>query len=377
MDKGAQELLGLIRSGQAVSRGQLVKVSGLARATVATRLDQLIDSGLIVGHAQVRDTGGRPAERLSINPDRGVLLVVDMGGSHTRVGIADLAGRLLGSRDHFVDVNEGPERLFEIVERDFDEMLGTLGRSAESVFGIGIGIPGPVEHETGRIVSPPTMRGWDGYVVPDRFREKFAAPVAVDKDANIMALGEYRALDSDARDVLVLKVGMGIGAGIIANGRIVRGGQGAAGDLGHLPRRNGVLCRCGQVGCVEATAGGWAIASSLRDAGYSGVRTSDDILELSRAGNPDAVDQLRQAGQRLGEVTADAVGLLNPTLVIVGGNLASSSDALLAGIRERIYERSHPLATKNLRIVTSVLGRNAGLVGAAILAADTAFQVPN
>ncbi|HML50514.1 MAG TPA: ROK family transcriptional regulator [Propionicimonas sp.] len=373
MDDVAVRLLELIRSGQAVSRAQLVQESGFARGTVSSHLDRLIDVGLVASDAFVRDTGGRPAERLIINPNRGILLGADIGGSHTRVGIMDLGGEILQIRDHDLDVNQGPEAVLGLVYDEFEALLAAHSRAADDVMGIAIGIPGPVEHTTGTVVQPPTMSGWDGFVVPRFSRTRFAAPVAVDKDANLLALGEYRALEGAVRDVLVLKVGMGIGAGIIANGQIVRGGQGAAGDLGHLPRRGGAPCRCGQEGCAEATAGGWAIARALREAGVADVHTSQAVIDLADQKEPMVLDLLRSAGDRLGEILADVVGFLNPSRVIIAGNLASSSEVLLAGIRRRVYEDSHPLATKSLVISTAQLGNIGGLAGAAQLAGDVAF----
>lgn len=377
MDEIAASLLGLIRSGAATSQAQLVRSTGLARATVARRLDALQSSGLVRADAYVRGTGGRPADRLVIDGARKFLLGADVGGSHTRVAIADLLGTLIEVTDHDIDVNDGPDAVLGTVQAAFLELLERQSATPARVAGIAVGIPGPIEQSTGRVVSPPTMRGWDGIDVPAAFTERFDAPIVVDKDANIIAIGEYAHVPPAVRDVLLLKVGMGIGAGIIANGEILRGGQGAAGDLGHLPRPGGERCRCGQFGCAEATAGGWAIARVLERDGGMAVATSADIDALARDGHPLVLDLLRRAGHRLGDVLADAVGMLNPTLVIVGGNLAPASPALLDAIRERVAERSHPLATKNLRIELGALGAEAGLTGAVKLAGDAAFAWPH
>ncbi len=373
MDDITATLLGLIRSGEAASRAQLVRATGLARATVAHRLDLLLAAGLVRVDALVRDTGGRPADRLVLNESRGWLLGADVGGTHIRTAVMDLQGAILDVRDHELDVDEGPERVLGLVRNDFVELLEARSANPVDAFGIAIGLPGPVEQSTGRVVSPPTMRGWDGAAVPDFFAELFAAPVVVDKDANIMAIGEHSALAQPVDDVLLLKVGMGIGAGIIANGRILRGMQGAAGDLGHLPRKGGAPCRCGQEGCAEATAGGWAIVRELHAAGRRDAVSSADLVALAQARDPLVLELLRSAGHRLGDVLADAVGVLNPGLVIVAGNLAPASDDLIAGIRERVYESSHPLATKNLSVELGLLGPDAGLTGAAVLAGDAAF----
>ena len=376
MDTTTGRLLELIRSGHAVSRAQLVQHTGLARATVTSRLERLRNAQLVVRDDVVRDTGGRPAERLVVNPGRGYLLGADIGGSHARIGLLDLNGRALDVSDHVVDIDSGPERVLEVVYQAFQAILTAHGVSTDQVFGLALGVPGPVDQRTGRVAGAPTMSGWDGFDITGYFVDRVGAPVAIEKDANIMALGEYKALGDTDPHLIVLKVGMGVGAGIIYRGRIFRGSQGAAGDLGHLPRRGGPPCRCGQEGCAEATAGGWAIAQQLRERGVAEVTSSSEIVELAQARNPVVLDLLRQAGNRLGEVLAEAVGILNPSMVIVGGNLATSSDVLLAGIRERVYEDSHPLATRNLRIELGRLGDDAGLAGAGQLAADVAFRGP-
>ncbi|MGF3057563.1 ROK family protein [Microbacterium sp. YY-01] len=375
MDDTTGQLLELIRSGQAVSRAQLTLQTGLARATVASRLQLLLDSGLVIRDNLVRDTGGRPAERLVINPARGYLLGADIGGSHTRIALLDLRGEVLATSDTVRDINDGPEIVLTEVCGGLEDLATNAHVPMTSVFGAAFGLPGPVEQIHGRISGAPTMHGWDGFPVIDFVQDRLGTPVAIDKDSNIMALGEYHALESPDRDLIVLKVGMGVGAGIITDGRIFRGSHGAAGDLGHLPRRGGAPCRCGQEGCAEATAGGWSIARRLREMGLSDVTTSQDIVRLANARDPATSGLLRQAGNRLGEVLCDAIGILNPSMVIVGGNLAVS-DVLLAGIRERVYEDAHPLATMALRIERGRLGDAAGLNGAGQLAAGVAFTGP-
>lgn len=374
MDTVSAQLLSLIRTGVAVSRAELVRHSGVSRGTVGARLDALTGAGIIVPADRVRRTGGRPGEGLRINPGAGVLLGADVGSSHTRSGITDLAGTVLATHDRDLDIDEGPDVVLGRVLADFHDLLIQVGRSPADVMGVAIGIPGPVENETGEVVYPPTMRGWNGVIVPTLFREAFGdAPVAVDNDANLIALGEYRALSRPLSDVVVVKVGMGIGAGIIANGRIVRGAQGAAGNLGHLPRRGGALCRCGQYGCAEATAGGWAIARELRSLGRADVRTSADILELAARRDADAVTLLGAAGHRVGDALTDLIGVLNPARVIVAGNLGAASVDLLEGIRQRVVMNSHPLAARGLTVLPAALGAHAGLQGAAELAGDVAF----
>lgn len=370
-DNGAGDLLAVLRRAGACSRGDLVRRTGLARATVSQRLDALVAHGYVV-RVEGASTGGRPPEIFRFNSSGGVVLAADIGGSHTRVGMADLAGELLSENETDLDVTRGPKQVLGWVLGEFERLLEASGRDATDVRGIGIGVPGPVEFETGRLVSPPIMTGWDGFVVPDFFADQFGGPVVVDKDANVMALGEHRNAWSAHPHMVMLKVGMGIGCGIIANGELVRGAQGSGGDIGHIPRGEDRPCRCGYRGCTEATAGGWAIARDLAEAGLE-VQTSEQIVALTRSGNPEAVKLVRQAGRVLGEVVADVIGVLNPSVVVVGGNLSACREPLLAGIREIVYSRSQPLATRDLQLTYSRLLHQAGLVGASLLVRDAIF----
>lgn len=307
-----------------------------------------------------------------MNGDRGYFLLADIGGSQTRLGVGNLWGRILGAVDIYLDVNKGPKVVLPTVIDGWERLSDRCGVQTESVMSACVGVPGPVDLATGRISRPPMMIGWDELDVGTVIREALGVPAIVDKDTNLMALGELVSRPG-VKEMLVLKVGMGIGAGIVSRGELVRGAHGAAGDLGHLPGRNDRLCRCGQVGCVEATAGGWAIAERLRDAGYS-VYSSADIVALAQGKNPLVLEELRAAGRKLGQVASDAVGLMNPEVVVVGGNLALASDSLISGIREAIFERSHPLASKDLQVVPSTLKENAGLRGAITLAFDLVFR---
>jgi len=236
-------------------------------------------------------------------------------------------------------------------------------------------VPGPVQYATGRVISPPIMTGWDGFDIPGFFRERYRATVLVDNDVNVMALGEQRTCYPDVAHLAFLKVGTGVGCGIIAGGQVLRGTQGAAGDIGHTrvtvaDAAEEPICLCGNNGCVEAYASGWALIRDLRTAGRT-VDTVDDVVALIRAADPLAARLARRAGRILGEAIADAVSLLNPAVVVIGGQLAHAEEQLLAGIREVVYQRCLPLATRSLQIVRSQLDLRAGVIGLARLLTDT------
>ena len=297
---GAGRLLNLIRDGDAVTRADLARHTGMARSTVAQRVELLLAHRLVYEAGESASTGGRPATVLAFNEAAGVVLVADLGATHTRVAISDLAGTPLVEESHDLDITDGPESVLSWLDVRFAGLLRGLGRSTEEVRGIGLGVPGPVAFGAGRPVSPPIMPGWDGFSIPDWFAGRYDAPVLVDNDVNIMALGEHWMHWRDCEQMLYVKVGTGIGCGIISGrGAVHRGAQGAAGDIGHIqvPGHEHVLCRCGNAGCLEAVAGGRALAERLVVDPAHDVPGTRDVLRLVRAGDPAAMQAVREAGR--------------------------------------------------------------------------------
>lgn len=359
------ELLRLLRDGQSRSRAELVAETGLARSTVRARLDALVDAGLVTDRGNGASTGGRPASRFVFNARSRVVLAAEVGATHATVAITDLTGEPLATERIDLDIADGP-----------DTVLGTLATTWRAlveahrtpVAGVGIGLPGPVEHSTGRPTNPPIMPGWNGYDVPARVRQDFDVPVLVDNEVNLMALGEHTRCHPTEQHMIVVKVATGIGSGLISNGALHRGAVGAAGDLGHIlaPGAGDVPCRCGNTGCLEAVASGPAIAAKLTAAGIP-AGSGKDVVELVQAGNAAAGQAVRQAGRDIGDVLAGGVSLFNPSLIVMGGSLSQAGEMLLAGVREAIYRRSLPLATEHLRIVPSQTADSAAMLGAAAM----------
>jgi predicted NBD/HSP70 family sugar kinase len=370
-------MLALLRASSPLTRAEVMRRTGLSRSTVAQRLDALLTAGLVVAAGEEAPGRGRPAGQFAFHRDRGVLLVVDVGATAVRAALTDLTGSIRLERTTALDVAEGPHRVLGVIDGLFAQMLAEAGRAAADVYGIGLDVPGPVDIGSGQVVSPPIMSGWDRFDIPGWFRPRYGCPVMVENDVNAMAFGEQRSVYPDTEALLMIKVGTGIGAGLVAGSAVYRGADGAAGDIGHMQltvpgETTQPECRCGNTGCVEARAGGWALVRDLRAAGYP-VSTVDEAVALIRTGDTTAVGLVRRAGRLLGGAVADAVSLLNPRVVVIGGQLAAAEEQLLAGIREMVYRRSLPLATARLRIVRSTLGQRAGLVGTALLLADLVF----
>lgn len=364
--EGAAQLLRLMHASEPRTRSDVSDLTGWARMTVNGRVDELLERGLLEEIAPMPGTRGRPAAQFRFNKDAGELLVADTGASGGRFARCDLEARVLDHSEMTMAVDSGPDEVLGAII----EGLSAL-RTDRPLWGVGISVPGPVEFSTGRIVSPPIMTGWDELAPADVLGPAFGAPVLVENDVNAMAWGEKRHLGADrGDDLLFVKVGTGIGAGIITHGQVMRGAQGAAGDLGHTwaPRDDWMgeppLCRCGKLGCLEAYASGWAIA---RDLTLDGEPAADvaDVLRLYAAGNNHAIRRIRDAGRVLGRSLAPAVSLLNPSELVIGGQLATAGEHLLSGVREHVAAHSLPLATRQLTIRVSTLAQNAGVIGLA------------
>lgn len=362
----------LIRHDVATTRPELVRLTDLSRTAITQRVGALIEAGLVAENEPVASTGGRPPTRLRFNAESGLVLAADLGVTHCRLAVSTLAGTLLGEYAADKPIALGPDVILDWVADRFDVLVSEAGRDLDDVRGIGIGVPGPVEFSAGRAVSPPIMPGWDGVSIPDRLTRRFPVPILVDNDVNIMAVGEYSSYWSEITDdMLFVKVGSGIGCGLIMSGGIHRGAQGAAGDIGHI-RIEGhpdVICHCGNSGCVEAVAGGDALARALRDLGYD-CRDTRHVAQMAHDGNADASRLVRNAGRQLGEVLAGLVNAFNPAVIVVGGDLTAAHNQLLAGLREVAYQRSTALSTRGLELAGSRLGDRAGVVGAVTTVLD-------
>lgn len=383
----------LIASGLADSRADLVKATGLARSTVTRHLDTMIDAGVVVeGGTVTRPGRGRPPLRLALNPRAGVVAVADVGAHSVRLALADLSQRLVAQEEVALDVARGPEATLDLLTERLRGMLaesagaasagsasaGSASVGADRLSACVVGLPGPVDARAGTPVRPPIMPGWDGFPVGRTLTERFGCRTFVDNDVNLMALGEARALPEDEAPLLFIKIGTGIGGGLIsASGELHRGAEGAAGDIGHLrvPGADDTVCGCGNIGCVEAVASAAAMAARLgrEDSGLAErdrPRGTADLARLVRDGHPGAVRVVREGAVTIGEVVALLVHVYNPARIVIGGAIAAASDDVLARIRGVVYRRALPLATRRLSLTQSVLGMSAGVVGGTVVGVE-------
>jgi predicted NBD/HSP70 family sugar kinase len=369
------DLLQLFRSGRASTRNDVRRVTGLARSTVAYKIEALLNAGFLIEDGSLADGRGRPSTRLRVNDHQTTVLAADLGMTHGRLAVSTAAGDVLAETVIESSIRHDPETVLALIAEEFDRLWTTVDRSKESLRGIGMGVPGPVDWATGRIARSISMPGWDNYPVGQHLVDRYAVPAVVDNDANMLGLGEQRRIYPDAHQVVFVKVGTGIGASVIVDGNLLRGSASAEGDIGHAKVRGvtETCSTCGATGCLAAIASGRAMARDLRRLGRE-AETTNDVVDLVRAGDAQAVRIVTDAGRALGEVLSTAVSLLNPDVVVIGGDIAHAHEHFLLGVRGAVLERSQPLASANLIITPTKLGDRAGIAGVAEMVADAVFS---
>lgn len=365
----AGELLALIRSGRAATRTDLRALTGLSRTAITTRVASLVDAQLLLAGEELASTGGRPPGALVFNANAAVVLAAAIGRSRSQLAVCTLDGEEIvsSSQDHAVGM--GPDELMPDLARRLSELLAQAPGHPR-VAGVGVSLPGTVDPAGGASLDSPVMTGWDGVELAPYVREATDAPLFLGNDADVLARAERLGPHGALGDLLVVKASTGLGLGIVANGQVVSGHLGAAGEIGHtkVVAAAGIPCRCGDSGCLEAVAAGWALVAQVPAA--AGVTHVRDLVALALTGDRHARALLKESGRRLGDVVSVAVNLLNPHAVIVGGDMAAAFDIYAAGLRESIYARCTALATRDLQILPASYGDRSGLVGCAALALD-------
>jgi glucokinase-like ROK family protein len=384
-DKVQAEIMDRVRAEtRPVSRARLIEALDSSRGKISSEVARLVEKGLLAEKGLAQSYGGRRSSLLGIPPSAGLIAAVDIGATSIDVALTTLGGELLARRGEPADVRDGPLPTLDRVKLLLSELLDEQAANARDVLAIGVGVPGPVEQASGLLTVPPIMPGWDRFPIREAFAGEYAAPVFVDNDVNVMALGEHwGGVAKGVDDMIFVKIGTGIGSGIIIGGRLHRGTQGCAGDFGHIcVDPAGPLCSCGNAGCLEAMAAAPAIvlqAERCAREGESpllmallrekGELTMKDVGEAARRGDYCALTIVRKSGRLIGQTLASAVNVLNPSMIVIGGGVSRVGNALLAEVRSAIYQRSLPLATRNLPIVMSELDDVAGVVGASAMAA--------
>jgi len=365
-------------SSSGISRADLARKMGLSRAAISSIVNDLIVIGLLHEVAEGAATGGRRAVLLEINPESGYVLGVDMGATHLGLVLADFSARVIEEAEYAFNIDQGPEICLRQVDTQVRDFLREADFSLDDVAAIGVGVPGPVVAEGGCVIAPPIMPGWDNFPIRSHLESLWGHPISLNNDAELGALGEWAyGAGRSEKDLLYVKVGYGIGAGLLLNGKIYSGATGSSGEIGHITmQENGPLCTCGNHGCLEALAGGRAIADQARAAIQAGQRTqlafiqpvekitALDVAMEARKGDLIAQRIIAESGEYLGIAIASLINVVNPGMIVIGGGVAQVGDLYLEPIRRSVSTRSLPAAARNVRISAAILGRRSSGMGA-------------
>jgi len=379
-----------IRHYNGLSKEDLVKFTNFSRSKINRILQSLSSKNIVVETSKSQNTGGRRAMIFNMNGKLGLVAGVYLGATSLDLVLSDMSGKSIGRFSEEAFVKDGPMVILDRICELLSQMLAANGFSNQSLLGIGIGVPGPVDFLLGSLIYPTIMPGWDQFPIVSYIHETFSnAYVVVDNDVNMMAVGEFiKGAGKGTENQIFVKIGTGIGAGIICEGKIYRGTCGSAGDIAHIcVDKNGPICVCGNTGCLEALAGGPAIANLgikaieegkttiLKD--YynrnNGQLTSIDISNAAREGDAVSIEIIRDSGRLIGEVIAGLVNFFNPGMIIIGGGVSKLGNLFLSSIRQAVLKRSLPLASSNLAITFSDLGDDSGVLGAVNMTMDTMF----
>ncbi len=383
-------ILNLVRQQREIFRADIARRTRLSRSTVSTIVSELIDEGWLSESGPGKSRGGRRPIILTFNNQAGYVLGIGVGATHLMALVTDLDAQIVAEIERPFSAAAGPEVGLPAIVEIGRDALSRAGIDSTQLIGAGVGVPGPLDYKRGTIVAPPIMPGWHETPVRDQLRAVFETPVYLNNDANLGALGErHYGAGQNVDNLAFIKVATGIGCGIIIDGQIYHGQTGAAGEIGHLTiDEDGPPCKCGSYGCLEAMAGGQAIAQRaelaiqagrptlLRELSTNGKLTAKDVDRAARKGDTLSQQLYQDAGRLIGIAVADLINLLNPGLVIIGGGVAQAGELMLESLRETACQRSIRATIGNIEIVQSALGRRSTALGAVALVLEETFRNP-
>lgn len=385
----------IIKNIGPLSRTEIVKKTGLSKSTVSVHTKKLLEMGLIKkAEVENKSVGsvGRNRELLKFAKDNGYIIAVDLGATSLDLALCNLDAEIIEVKRREVLVNNGPKTVMAQVDQLIAELLQSNNISQKKIFGIGMGVPGPVEFSKGLPVSPPIMPGWHLTPLKKILQEKYSCPAFIDNDVNVMAVGEKHAgLAQDISNFIFIKIGTGIGAGIICEDKLYRGSKGCAGDIGHIGiEGEEELCPCGNKGCLEVVAAGPAIAKKAKAAAKNresefllallnkkGDITAEDVGQAVKNNDRAAIEIVKSSGQKIGQVVSRLVNFYNPSLIIIGGGVAKIGNYLISAVREEVLRRSTSLAVQDLKIELSQKNDEIGVIGAAAMAVNEIYSHDN
>ncbi|WP_370129838.1 ROK family transcriptional regulator [Streptacidiphilus sp. EB103A] len=361
-----ERVLRAVRMAGSLTQAEIARTTGLSAATVSNIVRELKDVGTVV--VTPTSSGGRRARSVSLSADAGIVVGVDFGHSHLRVAVGNLAHRVLAEESEPLDTDASADQGFGRAEQLVARLLEQTGFRPDKVIGVGLGVPGPIDGETGALGSTAILPGWTGIAPGRELSSRLGMPVYVDNDANLGALGELVwGAGRGLSDLAYIKVASGVGAGLVISGQIYRGPGGTAGEIGHITLdESGPVCRCGNRGCLETFVGSRHVLNLLASSHGTDL-TLSKVVQLAQRGDLGCRRVLADVGRQIGTGVANLCNLLNPRRVILGGDLAEAGDLVLDPIRESVARYAIPSAARQLSVVPGTLGGRAEVLGALAL----------
>lgn len=370
-ERNRERVVGVLRMLGATSQADIARATGLSRTTVSTLVASLKDSGLVfeIDPKASDARGGRPGIQLVLRESSRAVIGIDFGHSHIRVAVADVAHNVLAERMGELDVNHRAFDALDASAQMVEEVLAESGLSRDVVICAGIGIPGPVDRARGTVGSATILPGWLGLRIASEMEQRLGVPVEIENDANCGALAELTwGAGRDCTNFAYIKAATGIGAGLVVDGRLLRGASGTAGEIGHTTLdESGPLCYCGNRGCLETVASAQAILQLVGN-GHPETLTLGRVIELAGQGDVRCRRAISDAGREIGVAVAGLCNLINPERVIVGGLLSRAGDLLLQPIRDSIRRHAVLAAADRVDVVPAVFVERAELLGSLALA---------
>ncbi|MFE7425300.1 ROK family protein [Streptomyces sp. NPDC014735] len=355
-----------VRMAGSLTQAEIARSTGLSAATVSNIVRELKEGGTV--EVTPTSAGGRRARSVSLSGDAGIVVGVDFGHTHLRVAVGNLAHQVIAEEAEPLDVDASSEEGFGRAQRLVERLIGATGIGQDKVIGVGLGVPGPIDVESGTLGSTSILPGWKGINPREELAGRLGVPVHVDNDANLGALGELVwGSGRGVRDLAYIKVADGVGAGLVIDGRIYRGPGGTAGEIGHITLdESGPVCRCGNRGCLETFTAARYVLPLLRP-GHGPDLTMEGMVGLAQEGDPGCRRVVADIGRHIGSGVANLCNLLNPSRVVLGGPLAEAGELVLAPIRDSVSRYAIPSAARQLSVLPGALGGRAEVLGALAL----------
>lgn len=395
-------VLNCVREQGPIARVSIAQRTGLSRTTVSSIIETLIKEGFVREGSllDAAPTGGRRAILVHFNADAGYILGVDAGRTHFTVIATNLAADILARHSGPFDAARGPDICLPELVRELRAFTQREGIAWDRIIGVGLGIPGPMDARLRKLILPPRMPGWDRVDIRQILRRELNVPIYLDNDANMGAFGESRfGAGRKVSELAYIKVGTGIGCGLVINGVVYRGSRGSAGELGHVTiDSDGPLCECGNRGCLETLAGAPVIgcdavtgASLNRRRERDGLPPLDadpvasdhtpmdvaDVVRAALAGDAASRAAIDHAGELIGIALASLINLFNPSLVLLDGGVARAGDLLIHPVVQAMKSRSLSAASASARVAAGALGDSAIALGGVATVIDAAFGRPS